>query len=251
MNTEQQIEHERQQLISEDVSKFPSMFQQARNLAKQAWVSSTASLLHGKPFLATPEKAYARLQICQSCEFYIDSRCLHCGCFMDKKTQLDASTCPASKWGPELQQDETKKQPGTQATTTRPSMRTIDLNTYSEFDRNEITRLSEESLSQYDGRFVYNGVHYLARTLRTPNITKTAIYQLVPKSQRYGIVDHLSPSERSEFNTLARTVLTQANNSPTVFTFKDTQFRVLPMSGSSTGIRIELVSEPTSPAVSS
>ena len=40
-----------------------------------------------------------RLAICLSCEFLESmNRCKKCGCFMDVKTWLPLSECPAKKW---------------------------------------------------------------------------------------------------------------------------------------------------------
>lgn len=165
---------------------------------------------------------------------------------MDKKTQLDASECPSNKWGPELRPDASKKQLEPAVNTRRPLMRTIDLTTYGESDRTEITRLAEESLSQYDGRFMHNGVQYLVKELGPETDRKTVIYRMLPKGERRGIVDNLSATERAELNSLARNTLVQSNNVPAVFSFKDAQFKVHPLVGNMRGIRIELVSEQAS-----
>jgi len=47
-----------------------------------------------------PEK---RLEICNSCEFFIHktSQCKKCGCFMRLKSELSAAECPIGKWGKE------------------------------------------------------------------------------------------------------------------------------------------------------
>ena len=45
---------------------------------------------------ATPRQ---RLAICQRCpQMTRDWRCTHCGCFMQVKTRMAASTCPERKW---------------------------------------------------------------------------------------------------------------------------------------------------------
>jgi hypothetical protein len=238
MNTEEQIEQARQQLISEDISSFPSLFQQSSNLAKQVWVSGTASVLQGKPLLASADKAYARLQICQGCEFFRDNRCLKCGCFMEKKTHVDAAACPVNKWGPELQvmltEEQMKTPPPQPKIESIPPMKAIDLSTYPENEQVELRKLAEESVTHYDGRFAYSGAQYYAR-LAPP-----------PKAKRTTIVDHLTPAERDELNSLAKQKLQQANNEPTIFSFKDVEFQVLPLSNNR-GIRIALA--PGSPGI--
>jgi len=52
------------------------------------------------------EQIDARLAICNTCEFYKDNSCLHCGCvivresnYMNKLAHKEQS-CPINKWGP-------------------------------------------------------------------------------------------------------------------------------------------------------
>lgn len=89
-------------LENENLESFPSVFQQARNLAKQAWLSGV-DVAKGKPLLSNAEKANERIKICNGCEFFKQDRCLKCGCFMNAKIHLESSRCPINKWGPELQ----------------------------------------------------------------------------------------------------------------------------------------------------
>jgi hypothetical protein len=39
-----------------------------------------------------------RLELCGSCEYSINKRCLKCGCFIGAKTRLATSKCPIGKW---------------------------------------------------------------------------------------------------------------------------------------------------------
>ena len=96
--TPEQYQEIRTKLENENLESFPSVFQQARNLAKQAWLSGV-DVAKGKPLLSTAEKAQARLDICAGCEFFSQGRCSKCGCFMDKKAHLEAAQCPINKWG--------------------------------------------------------------------------------------------------------------------------------------------------------
>lgn len=85
-------------LKREDISKFPSFFQQARNLAKEAWQTGKIAA-QGLPVLVEADVAFQRLTICQGCEFFKEeSRCEKCGCFMKTKTQLTSASCPVGKW---------------------------------------------------------------------------------------------------------------------------------------------------------
>lgn len=98
--SEEQLKEQKQMLQTEDISQYPSVFQQARNLLKQT-ILSGAEFINGNRFLATAEKAAARLEICKSCEFFDKEkeRCFKCGCFMKTKVHLEMSGCPVNKWG--------------------------------------------------------------------------------------------------------------------------------------------------------
>lgn len=82
---------------NEDLSKFPSAFQQARNLVKQSWISGMG-LITGRGLLATPEEAKRRLDICETCPNYREGRCILCGCFMKNKAHLQLADCGANNW---------------------------------------------------------------------------------------------------------------------------------------------------------
>lgn len=85
-------------LKTEDTSKFPSIFQQARNLAKEMWATGKHAA-QGLPIMVDADTAFNRFSICQGCEFLKENfRCEKCGCFMKAKTQLAASACPVGKW---------------------------------------------------------------------------------------------------------------------------------------------------------
>jgi len=83
---------------TEDTSKFPSVFQQARNLAKEMWVAGKQAA-RGLPVIVDADTAFKRFELCQGCEFLKqDFRCEKCGCFMKAKTQIATSSCPIGKW---------------------------------------------------------------------------------------------------------------------------------------------------------
>ena len=93
-----QYEKTEEMMKTEDTSKFPSLFQQARNLAKEMWVTGK-SAAQGLPVIVDAETAFNRFSICQGCEFLKENfRCEKCGCFMKAKTQLAPSSCPVGKW---------------------------------------------------------------------------------------------------------------------------------------------------------
>lgn len=84
-------------LKEEDIYKFPSTFQMARNAFKQAW-DSTKGVLYGRNFLVDADTANNRYSMCEGCEFFKEKRCTQCGCFMDAKVHLELATCPLGKW---------------------------------------------------------------------------------------------------------------------------------------------------------
>ena len=100
--TPEKYQEIRNELENENLDSFPSVFQQARNFAKQAWLSGV-DMAKGKPLLSTAEKAAERLKVCGGCEFFREGRCVKCGCFMAAKIHVESSRCPVNKWGPELQ----------------------------------------------------------------------------------------------------------------------------------------------------
>lgn len=95
--TDEQIKNQKKMLSQEDVSKFPSAFQMARNLIKTGW-DSAKNVALGNQLLASSEEAYRRLTICESCPNYKEKRCTLCGCFMEQKAHFQAADCPANKW---------------------------------------------------------------------------------------------------------------------------------------------------------
>jgi hypothetical protein len=89
--TEAMVKHE-------DMTQFPSAFQQARNFAKEMWHAGK-NAAQGLPVLVEADIAFQRFSICQGCEFFKnDSRCEKCGCFMKTKTHLASASCPIEKW---------------------------------------------------------------------------------------------------------------------------------------------------------
>jgi hypothetical protein len=55
-------------------------------------------ILSGRPIIAPPETIKARMDACNMCEFYKNSRCTKCGCFMEVKVKLLSLECPIGKW---------------------------------------------------------------------------------------------------------------------------------------------------------
>jgi hypothetical protein len=84
---------------NEDTSNFPSLFQQARNFAKEMWHAGKNAAV-GLPVLVDANTAFQRFETCRGCEFLTQDsfRCEKCGCFMKTKTQIATSSCPIGKW---------------------------------------------------------------------------------------------------------------------------------------------------------
>ena len=97
INNPEKAKEMEEMLKEEDISKFPSTFQMARNAFKQAW-DSTKGVLSGRNFLVNADTANNRYSICEGCEFFKEKRCTQCGCFMEAKVHLELATCPLGKW---------------------------------------------------------------------------------------------------------------------------------------------------------
>ena len=238
MNTSQNLTPEKYEEIkknleNESLEQFPSLLQQARNLAKQAWISGTG-VLQGKALLASADKAYKRLEICSTCEFFKENRCSKCGCFMDKKIHLELSQCPVNKWGPALQ--ELVPQSDAQANTTRTITKTIppdaigkkemepiEIEKFSPEDQENIKKLAERSLFKYDGRFSYNEVEYQALFKKNAP-TQYYIYEIPPSSGRRHFFDALTQEKRSQLMELAH--VSKDPERPVEFQFDNVIYRV-------------------------
>lgn len=84
-------------VVVPDNVQMPGIGTMAKNLVKQTW-DSAKGFANGGSLFATEETYQKRIEICRSCDQYIDKRCLQCGCFMEQKTKVQATTCPLKKW---------------------------------------------------------------------------------------------------------------------------------------------------------
>jgi hypothetical protein len=223
--TPEEYNQAQQQLQNESLDQFPSTFQMARNLMKQAWLSGTG-FMQGKPFLATPEKSYARLEICKTCEFFKDTRCLKCGCYMEKKAHLEMSQCPINKWG-DLQ---TPFQPNKNLA---PSEMLARMGDFSESERTEILAIAEDSIINFDGRFTFNKKHYFAKRAKDTN--NIVIFEMPPRTVKVARKDPLMhcqsqfsdmlPEEKAAFDALIQQTRTAGNTS---FVYKGSNVLITP-----------------------
>lgn len=244
MNQEisQKIEKAKQDLATEDVSKFPSVFQMGRNLAKQIWLSGKGVVV-GDGFLAPAEKVFNRLSICESCEFFRDKRCLKCGCFMEKKVHLEKATCPMDKWG---------ENTGLRLVNQIPTPK-FDITKFPENERLEIMKLAEEaahkgivesvvpnlnSTSGTSGQLNEKG-YKIVKTVKPYPFTYKDIKYTALKNKDGSIdiqlflekktfMDFLSAEEKQKFHLLVNSAIRQTNETEPVknFIFKGYQFFV-------------------------
>ena len=94
------IKETEQTLLEEDnnKSKYPSRMNIVRNLGKDLWKSAKYV---GKrlPLLTSKDLAIERYTICEQCPNLTEvGRCTECGCWMKRKVNLAASSCPIGKW---------------------------------------------------------------------------------------------------------------------------------------------------------
>ena len=83
---------------SENKSKYPSKVTMLRNFAKDMW-KTAKSAGHGLPILVSKDLAIERYSICEQCpNLTEEGRCTECGCFMRRKVNLAATSCPIDKW---------------------------------------------------------------------------------------------------------------------------------------------------------
>jgi hypothetical protein len=70
------------------------------SLLTQGWNFATAVTKYVKSGMQnTSEEDFAeRMKICEGCEWRSGSRCMKCGCFIDKKASWASSDCPIGKW---------------------------------------------------------------------------------------------------------------------------------------------------------
>ena len=87
----------RNEQLKQTQNSMPSLAEMGKNLMQTA-VDTVKSVAAGDGATAQEEQANTRLKICESCEFYQNTRCTKCGCYMAVKTHLKAASCPVGKW---------------------------------------------------------------------------------------------------------------------------------------------------------
>ena len=97
MNIKQIMEDIRRQQLNQINQQMPSVAEMGKNLI-QTVVDSAKNVINGEGISITEDQAKQRLTICEGCEFYTNTRCTKCGCYMAVKTHLKAANCPVGKW---------------------------------------------------------------------------------------------------------------------------------------------------------
>jgi len=83
--------------MKKDRNKFPSFYEQVKNLSKLA-SDVTKDFLDDKPILANKDVQENRLKICSDCDHNHEGRCTLCGCWLENKVKFSSSHCPIMKW---------------------------------------------------------------------------------------------------------------------------------------------------------
>ena len=86
--------------MSED-KNYPSLFEQAKNLAGFSWEIMKYIHEHQGEVLFVSEDVYKeRYSICKGCERFdeVENKCMECGCYIPAKARVVLDSCPLEKW---------------------------------------------------------------------------------------------------------------------------------------------------------
>lgn len=78
---------------------YPSLPEQGTNLAKFSF-ELLKRAFQGQALTVSQEVKENRLSICRTCEWYDSeqTRCKHCGCYLEEKARFALDSCPIGKW---------------------------------------------------------------------------------------------------------------------------------------------------------
>jgi hypothetical protein len=78
---------------------YPSLPDQGKNLAKFAFDVIKTAFIEGHLFVSE-EVQQKRLNVCKDCPWFDpeQTRCKHCGCFLESKVKFSLESCPLKKW---------------------------------------------------------------------------------------------------------------------------------------------------------
>jgi hypothetical protein len=86
----------------DDKKKYPSLFQQGKNLAGFAWeLINYIESNQDKVLFVSDEVYKKRVLTCRECDKYdeLNNRCIECGCYVPAKAKIILDSCPLNKWG--------------------------------------------------------------------------------------------------------------------------------------------------------
>ncbi len=84
-----------------DEKQYPSIGQQAKNLANFSWdLIKYIHENHNTVLFVSDDVYKERTQICKSCERFDDmeNKCMECGCYIPGKARIILDSCPLNKW---------------------------------------------------------------------------------------------------------------------------------------------------------
>jgi hypothetical protein len=89
--------------MSEESKSYPSVPDQAKNLAKFSFDVIRTALSPNSPstsLMVSQEVREERMNTCRQCEYYDEKqvRCRHCGCYLEAKVSFAIDSCPLKKW---------------------------------------------------------------------------------------------------------------------------------------------------------
>jgi len=86
--------------MSEEI-KYPSLFEQGKNLAKYSWDLIKHIHQNQIEYLIVPDHILEeRMEICKGCDKFdaLQKRCSECGCYIPAKARVSVDGCPLNKW---------------------------------------------------------------------------------------------------------------------------------------------------------
>lgn len=92
-----QIKGSTESYFPKTIDEFPSLVSQASNLALSG-ARVIKAIVKKERIKASAQEIARRQAICNECEFFVNKRCLKCGCFIAFKTRLETEHCPIKKW---------------------------------------------------------------------------------------------------------------------------------------------------------
>ena len=84
-----------------DEKQYPSLGEQAKNLAKFSWDLLNYITVNQEKVLFVSDEVYKeRIGICKSCDKFdeFENKCVECGCYIPAKAKIILDSCPLTKW---------------------------------------------------------------------------------------------------------------------------------------------------------